>query len=178
MTQDSRATEERTKRVLLLLNSRGVAFETGIDSLASREAAMRYLGQEFGQPVSLSSKSLVELRALRDALFGTMGATVVTSPPIEVLNQLAESSRFRLQFSDRDAVYVPVNPRSVLETVLVDVASLFNAGLWDRFKNCANASCAATFYDKSRNKTQRWHSFEVCGNKQNVAAHRARMASH
>ena len=59
-------------------------------------------------------------------------------------------------------------------TVLHDVATLLRDKRWDRLKICADEACGAAFYDCTRSKTQRWHSFSICGNKNNVAAHRVR----
>lgn len=43
-----------------------------------------------------------------------------------------------------------------------------------RIRVCANDGCRAVFYDTTRSRTQRWHSYELCGNRANVAAFRAR----
>jgi predicted RNA-binding Zn ribbon-like protein len=58
--------------------------------------------------------------------------------------------------------------------VVLAAAALVADGRWSRVKVCANDLCGAAFYDTTRSRTQRWHSYEVCGNRHNVAAHRAR----
>jgi predicted RNA-binding Zn ribbon-like protein len=58
--------------------------------------------------------------------------------------------------------------------VVLSAAALVSDGTWSRVKLCANQVCGAAFYDATRSRTQRWHSYEVCGNRHNVAAHRAR----
>ena len=58
--------------------------------------------------------------------------------------------------------------------VVLAAAALVSDGTWARVKVCANEVCGAAFYDSTRSRTQRWHSYEVCGNRHNVAAHRAR----
>jgi predicted RNA-binding Zn ribbon-like protein len=58
--------------------------------------------------------------------------------------------------------------------VVLAAAALVADGTWSRVKLCANEACGAAFYDSTRSRTQRWHSYEVCGNRHNVAAHRAR----
>jgi predicted RNA-binding Zn ribbon-like protein len=58
--------------------------------------------------------------------------------------------------------------------VVLAAATLVADGRWVRVKMCANDLCGAAFYDTTRSRTQRWHSYEVCGNRHNVAAHRAR----
>ncbi|MEO3773386.1 CGNR zinc finger domain-containing protein [Micromonospora sp. B9E7] len=42
---------------------------------------------------------------------------------------------------------------------------------------CGNEMCSHVFYDTTRSRTQRWHSYERCGNRTNVAAYRARARS-
>ena len=64
----------------------------------------------------------------------------------------------------------PTVPGSIIRSV----AELIASGNWSRIKACANAACAHVFYDTTRSRTQRWDSYEVCGNRVNVAAYRTR----
>jgi predicted RNA-binding Zn ribbon-like protein len=61
--------------------------------------------------------------------------------------------------------------------IALAVAELVAAGTWSRVRLCANHSCGGAFYDTSRSRTQRWQSYEICGNKSNVAAYRARRSA-
>jgi predicted RNA-binding Zn ribbon-like protein len=73
---------------------------------------------------------------------------------------------------------VPAPAENVLAArVLGDLAAVTAAGHWNRIKACANEACGALFYDTTKARTRRWHSFGQCGNKANVAAHRQRQAS-
>jgi predicted RNA-binding Zn ribbon-like protein len=54
------------------------------------------------------------------------------------------------------------------------VPSLIGDRSWSRLRVCANGSCRKVCYDTTRSRTQRWHSYEVCGT---VAAYRARNAA-
>jgi predicted RNA-binding Zn ribbon-like protein len=62
----------------------------------------------------------------------------------------------------------------VLGGVVLAVAELVRSGAWSRLQICANEPCAQAFYDTTRSRTQRWHSYEICGNAVNVQAYRAR----
>lgn len=62
----------------------------------------------------------------------------------------------------------------VVAEVLTGVYRAITTGRWQRLRLCALDSCATAFYDTTRSRTQRWHSYEVCGNRVNVAAYRAR----
>jgi predicted RNA-binding Zn ribbon-like protein len=58
--------------------------------------------------------------------------------------------------------------------VIRAVTDLLAANQWSRICACANDLCSHVFYDATRSRTQRWDSYETCGNRINVAAHRAR----
>jgi predicted RNA-binding Zn ribbon-like protein len=58
--------------------------------------------------------------------------------------------------------------------VLLEVFQAQQAGGWRRLKICRNARCGAAFYDSSRNNSGVWHSAKLCGNPENLRAHRAR----
>lgn len=119
-----------------------------------------------------------ELRGLRDAL-----VTIVLGPATE-----AERAASWREFTERTSnvilrhdfaapgqvVLRQVGGDPVIGGVAVAVAELVSSGAWSRLRICANGECAHAFYDTTRSRTQRWHSYEVCGNPVNVAAYRAR----
>lgn len=45
---------------------------------------------------------------------------------------------------------------------------------WSRVKACANDTCHWAFYDRSKNRSRRWCSMEVCGNREKTQAFRVR----
>ncbi|MFB3737981.1 MAG: CGNR zinc finger domain-containing protein [Candidatus Velamenicoccus archaeovorus] len=47
-------------------------------------------------------------------------------------------------------------------------------GSWDHLKVCANETCTAVFFDRSKNHSGRWCSMQVCGNRSKVRAWRER----
>ncbi|MEU4143016.1 CGNR zinc finger domain-containing protein [Streptomyces parvulus] len=61
-----------------------------------------------------------------------------------------------------------------LTRLVIHLHRTVNDGTWSRIRLCANEECSAAFYDTTRSRTQRWHSYADCGNKSNVAAHRSR----
>jgi predicted RNA-binding Zn ribbon-like protein len=52
--------------------------------------------------------------------------------------------------------------------------SVIERGDGDRLHRCVGSDCHAVFVDVSRNKSRKYCSPAVCGNRANVAAHRAR----
>ena len=167
---------ESIERVLAFLNSRGVGFERDIDQLRNAEEASQFLGLVFGKQPVISSRGLGELRRLRQALLDLV-ATGWQDEASDALNEIASRSPYTVVFrGDKEIALQPVHAGTALNVLLRDVAALIEAGQWNRLKHCSDQACSATFFDRSRNRTQRWHSFEICGNKNNVAAHRARHA--
>lgn len=63
----------------------------------------------------------------------------------------------------------------VVSRVLAEIQRAVVSGQWARVRLCAFAPCGAAFYDATRSRTQRWHSYRVCGNRVNVARHRERV---
>jgi predicted RNA-binding Zn ribbon-like protein len=47
--------------------------------------------------------------------------------------------------------------------------------LWERLQVCPEDDCAGAFYDESRNRSRRWCSMNVYGNRQKVRAYRDRL---
>jgi predicted RNA-binding Zn ribbon-like protein len=66
---------------------------------------------------------------------------------------------------------------AILGALIADLHRAVSSGSWRRVRLCAYEPCNAAFYDATRSQTQRWHSYEVCGNRANVAAFRRRAAA-
>ena len=167
---------ERATRIVNFLNSRGVGFAKGHDELAQPVSAVQVCRQFVPALKEVNPKSLSALRNLRAALLAIQEPKSATSAR-EALDNFASASLFRLSFADPKRTSWAQNTGDpVSGAILMDAAEVLNAGHWDRIKTCCNTACASAFYDESRSKTQRWHSYAVCGNKSNVAAFRSRQA--
>jgi predicted RNA-binding Zn ribbon-like protein len=164
-------------RVVNFLNSRGVGFEQGEDLLADAASARRLLAalgdKQHADP---SPQALDELRRLRDAVSALLAENEDTAKAAAALDNLAANRHFRYRFRPELQVRLEPVEKSAVAQILEDVAGLVASGRWDRVKTCANEDCGAVFYDPTRAKTRRWHAFEICGNKKNVAAFRQRAA--
>jgi predicted RNA-binding Zn ribbon-like protein len=57
------------------------------------------------------------------------------------------------------------------------LAELLVAGQSGRLRSCAAAHCQAAFVDSSRNQSRRYCDSRTCGNRQHVAAYRARRSA-
>lgn len=75
---------------------------------------------------------------------------------------------------DRRGATAPGGGDPLVGGLVTSVAELVREGAWTRFRVCGNGNCRAVFYDTTRSRSQRWHSYELCGNRANVAAYRTR----
>jgi predicted RNA-binding Zn ribbon-like protein len=66
---------------------------------------------------------------------------------------------------------------AIVGALIADLHRAVTSGSWRRVRLCAHEPCNAAFYDATRSRTQRWHSYEMCGNRANVAAYRRRAAT-
>jgi predicted RNA-binding Zn ribbon-like protein len=64
--------------------------------------------------------------------------------------------------------------RAGLAAVLASVVALARSGDWERLKICPADDCQWAFFDESRNRSRRWCSMEVCGNRSKLRTFRDR----
>lgn len=65
-------------------------------------------------------------------------------------------------------------PRGGLSVIVAASVTARIKGTWGRLKICPADDCRWGFYDTSRNRSKRWCSMEVCGNRNKVRAYRGR----
>jgi predicted RNA-binding Zn ribbon-like protein len=168
------------RRLLNFVNSRPVLeWPDGLDEPSAARALL--LRSEFDlDGASLSEADLVQLRELRNALVLLLDpdrddATVTTA--WGVLDALALQAPVSIAFAAGPSTALrPAGEggQRVLAQLLADVQMAISDGRWGRLRLCAYEPCAVAFYDTTRSRTQRWHSYKTCGNRVNVAAHRSR----
>jgi hypothetical protein len=158
--------------LVALLNSRAHAGQP--DALDAPDTALPVLRGLGHESEVVPSELLVEMRRVRADLM----AILQSGEGWERFSERTSGVAFRYAFSPAGGVEpAQVAGPPVVGTVARHVAQIVAADAWPRLKVCANHRCARVFYDTTRSRTQRWHSYKVCGNKSNVAAHRARAAS-
>jgi len=166
------------------LNSRPHASPAFPDALAGGPEAARVL-QPFS-PGGEPTPSDDDLRRLRELRADLMAVAAPADPLTEreawerVSRHAARAPfRYRFLFPGGGGAEVRAEPADgdqVTSNIIRSVAELISSGDWSRIKACANPACAHVFYDATRSRTQRWDSYEVCGNRANVAAYRSRRA--
>jgi CGNR zinc finger/Putative stress-induced transcription regulator len=116
--------------------------------------------------------------ALVDRVRGSMGEPVDPGSA-RVLDRAADRAGLRPRFDDPDR-RIEVGSTGVRGAIgrLLGLAFLAELdGRWDRFRLCDDPSCRSVFYDGSRNRTGKWCSMSVCGNRAKVRAFRRRRAA-
>ncbi|MFE3270890.1 CGNR zinc finger domain-containing protein [Streptomyces sp. NPDC059215] len=161
-----------------LLNSR--AFATVPDELDTPREAAAVL-RPFRQGDCEAAPSSEQIALVRE-IRGTLLNLVSESSPEELarhwsaLSAQTATALFRQRFTGPDGAPQQQQVAGDLVTggIVQAVAALTGDGNWSRLRLCANTLCGVAFYDTSRSRTGRWHSYDACGNRSNVAAYRAR----
>ncbi len=154
--------------------------EDGIDQLASIHGFRRWLQDQGldGAQQPIGDDDLALARDLRGALRAEMASHHDDVPdPLAraTLDRLAAELPVHIVPSTGGLEPVAQGSRGALTRVLASAHSLVRAGVWNRLKVCPNDDCAWAFYDESRNRSRRWCSMNVCGNRHKVRAYRDRL---
>jgi predicted RNA-binding Zn ribbon-like protein len=156
--------------------------EAGTEGLATPSALTEWLREQdlIDSGAQASENDLaraVEVRAaLRAALLGHAGGPV-DEDALEVLTRTARAAGVGLRFASLDEAELHASGPGVvggLGRILVIAAHAMAEGTWERLKVCLNDECGWAFYDHARNKSAKWCSMAVCGNRMKVRAFRAR----
>jgi predicted RNA-binding Zn ribbon-like protein len=131
----------------------------------------------------VSRRDLALAIELRDALRRAFLAHSGVPLPREAL-ETANRALARLPLDVQiDATGAPqVAPRgegvtAVLGRVVSDMARARTLGTWDRLKLCPAEDCLWAFFDSSKNRSRRWCSMNVCGNRTKTREYRRRRAA-
>jgi len=155
-----------------------VDVEAGTELLRSARALVGFLADR--ELVSPSARapaadldSALELRA---AVRGVLEARREGAPEGTALDRLAMRMPLRATAGAGERPLAPVQGgvSGGLASLLADLATGRITGSWDRLKMCAERSCSWVFHDASRNRSRRWCSMEVCGNRAKTRAYRER----
>jgi predicted RNA-binding Zn ribbon-like protein len=151
--------------------------------LASRESAAVLLGGLGLDGGSVDAAGLERLRRLRDLLTvladredGDRGRGAAWAAVNEIAAGVPTAVRF---LSDVESDVRPAGEGvdAIVGALIADLHRAVRSGGWRRVRLCAFEPCSSAFYDATRSRTRRWHSYEVCGNRSNVAAYRQRAAT-
>ena len=122
-------------------------------------------------------------RRLREAVRGLLlennGMTGKQESAV-VLSVAAERARLVVRFDADGTVRLEPAAAGVdgaLGRLVAIVAAAMADGSWSRLKACQADRCGWAFYDHARNRSRRWCSMAVCGNRTKARSYRRRHAA-
>jgi predicted RNA-binding Zn ribbon-like protein len=166
------------QQILDFVNTRDV--EDGLEHLPDTQHLQSWLSQAGLLPEGsvLTDDDVRRAHEIREALrtvllahHGDQGAD--TAAAGEVLGSVA----LHLEVTDAGEVSLAAREpglEGALGRLLAVIPRAAADGSWERAKICPNDTCQWAFYDQSRNRSRRWCSMEVCGNREKSRAFRTR----
>ena len=167
--------------VRLFVNT--VDLEDGDDELSSTSALAGWLEAHRLGGGSAGSADLHEARRLREAIRGLLienSGMKVRKESAIMLTQAAERARFAVRFDPAGSMALEPGAAGVdgaLGRLVAIVAGAMSDGTWSRLKACQADRCGWAFYDHARNRSRRWCSMAVCGNRTKARSYRRRHAA-
>jgi predicted RNA-binding Zn ribbon-like protein len=158
--------------VQLLLNSRDA--ENGIEWLSSPSELRAWLVARGyrASPDEDDRRRLVRVReALRELTLENNGHEFDATAR-DVLERETKRAPLRVSFSEPGLVPAGTGTDAFLGDVFAIVHDAMRTGTWQRLKSCGN--CHWAFYDESKNRSARWCSMELCGNRLKTKRYRGR----
>lgn len=150
------------------------------DRLDGLPALRAFLADHDIAPGDPTDDDLAQVRSLRDDLREVFVADDDRAA-VAVLNDLLAAADARPRLVDLDGwrwQLIPPDDAGPVQRLATAAAGgvleLIRAGGRDRLGLCAAHGCAGVYVDLTRNRSRRYCSPEICGNRTNLAAFRAR----
>lgn len=161
-----------------------VDLPTGRDSFASHADMHAWLaehrlvspGTEYDES---DRRRLIDVRRAVNDLVAASGGDVLQRRAVTTLNEAARRVRLGVRLHPEDGYRLMAEGVGVdrpIGELLISVTASMAAGTWPRLKVCANEECQRAFFDASRNRSGRWCSMAVCGNRMKGRSYRQRHA--
>ncbi|MGZ4138913.1 MAG: CGNR zinc finger domain-containing protein [Actinomycetota bacterium] len=123
----------------------------------------------------------IETRNALQRMLLTNGGASPDPAAVETVNRSATRAQLTLKFDvDGGSGLQPI-ARGVDGAIGAILAVAFAAmaeGSWTRLKVCPEETCRYAFFDHSKNRSRKWCSMEVCGNRTKVRSFRQRHLEH
>lgn len=156
----------------------------GVEELADLAALERFLAEHpsTGRR-DRTATELAEVRALRPRLRAVWEAPT-PDEAVEIVNGVLRAADARPWLTDHDGrgwhLHVTEPDASLASRMGAEaamaLADIIRSDGLDRLRSCAAEDCDAVLIDLSRNRSRRFCDTGNCGNRQHVAAYRARQA--
>ena len=124
-------------------------------------------------------RRLIELRDALHELAATNYGEGHARHAVTTLNETARRVRLGVRLHPDDGYRVMAEGAGIdrpIGELLIAVTQAMAEGRWPRLKICSNDACQRAFYDASRNRSGRWCSMAVCGNRMKGRTYRRRHA--
>ena len=165
------------------VNTRDV--EEGTDELDGPEALLGwFVGMELlDEEASADDRDLKRALALREGIRSLLLANngeELEPTRLRELNRAAGSMCLTVRFDEEGSpTFEPESSgvSAALGRILTAVVLAADEGIWGRLKVCPNDACQWAFYDRSKNRSGRWCTMEVCGNRMKARAFRQRQST-
>jgi predicted RNA-binding Zn ribbon-like protein len=155
--------------------SDGATLQPGPSAIASWLRSSELIGRN----AVVSGADVTWALEIRDALVDKVRQNMGGAPDVDTdrrLNAAAAETGLRPRFGGACLVPTVDGVRGAIGRLL-GVAFLAELdGSWQRFRLCADPTCATVFYDRSKNHSAKWCSMQTCGNRNKVRAFRRRHA--
>jgi predicted RNA-binding Zn ribbon-like protein len=159
--------------------------EESRDEFGSAEAFRAWLAGRglVAGDITVTRRELALAIELRDALrrvFLAHSGAPFSSEELAAVNRVLARVPLDVQV---DAAGAPdVEPRgdgvaAALGQIVCDVSRARTSGTWNRLKLCPAEDCLWAFFDSSKNRSRRWCSMDVCGNRTKTREYRRRVRS-
>jgi len=150
------------------------------DALLSWLAGMGLLNEDVAAADEQDLERVLAVReGIRSLLLANHGEEVETVR-ISELNRAAGSVYLGVRFDDEGNPMLEPESSGVsgaLARILAAVVRAKEERVWGRLKVCTNDACQWAFYDHSKNRSGKWCTMEVCGNRMKARTFRQRQAS-
>ncbi|HSK82403.1 MAG TPA: CGNR zinc finger domain-containing protein [Rubrobacter sp.] len=124
-------------------------------------------------------RALALREGIRSLLLANNGEGVEPAD-LRELNRVAGSVCLRVRFDEDGGPMLGTESSGVsaaLGRMLATVVRATDEGIWGRLKVCTNDTCQWAFYDRSRNRSGKWCTMEVCGNRMKARTFRQRQGT-
>jgi hypothetical protein len=166
------------QRVQSFLNTREAGMPVEPDLLARPGSANRWLRTfEWPSTPRLTADDLTPLRELRQSLQAQLVVDRDDSRTSQSDFALQlDGLLWKMTLNDGQLTLSAVGGgwRQVAGALLGDIFVAQQHDQWPRLKACRNRICSVIFYDSSKNQSRVWCNTQVCGNRVNLNASRAR----
>lgn len=155
--------------------------DDGVEELQGPEELVAFLAGRGLAPAgaTASDDDVTLARRMREALRALLAHNAgepLDKDALPALEEAAAACAIAPRFTPESIALASGAPgvRGALGRLLTVVADAMADGTWPRLKVCRRESCRWAFYDLARNRTGKWCSMAVCGNRTKAERYRSR----